>query len=194
MGQLGERQLGRLSECALCTPSVYQVSLPPPDTGSEAAPPAHPHPAPFHCVTSTLTWPPKDHLRLLLLPIPCVLKNNQTKPHPYGESLPGALGEAGVEGRLECGQEFWGWGGGSCKTSVPFAAGRGTGEVTAKATGAYGTAHLKLPVPNSPSGVMAGGLVCVGGWWGRWGGRRWGGGEQSGYLEDVFVPGSLLGF
>lgn len=99
-----------------------------------------------------------------------------------------------MEGRLECGQEFWGWGGGSCKTSVPFAAGRGTGEVTAKATGAYGTAHLKLPVPNSPSGVMAGGLVCVGGWWGRWGGRRWGGGEQSGYLEDVFVPGSLLGF
>lgn len=39
----------------LGTPSLPPSSY---DTGSEATPsPAHPHPAPFHCVISTLTWP-----------------------------------------------------------------------------------------------------------------------------------------
>ena len=123
------RPWGRLGESAQCTHWVHQVSLPPLDTGSAASPsPAHPHPAPFHCVTSTLTQP----LRTTFVPIPCVLKNNQTEPHLCGVSVPGALGEAGVEGKLGCKQGFRGQGGVSCKTSGPFTAGSPTGQVSAK--------------------------------------------------------------
>lgn len=103
------------AEAVCCTHSAYHVSPPPLDLGSEAAPcPAHPRPP--HFVTSTAAPVPKDHVRLLPVPIPCVLKNNQTEPKRCGLSVPGVLGVVLVEGGVECGLEgMWGGRGARCR-------------------------------------------------------------------------------
>lgn len=56
-GTRGEGRVGQPGESVLCTHSGHRVGLPPLDSGSAATPSlAHPHPTPFHFVTSAPTW------------------------------------------------------------------------------------------------------------------------------------------